>query len=138
MSATVVFPNFSATRERRPGPLFLCTLHASRVGPTWVHVAGDLDITSAPQLEQALRHMDWWRLVILDLRELSLLDASVVDVIVRASQRARRVQGRLMLIRMPGQFDRVLALADGAAALEFYDLDPLAPQTRVFATRADG
>jgi anti-anti-sigma factor len=98
-------------------------LHAGGAGPTWVHVAGGLDVSSAPRLAQALDHTDWAGLVILDLRDLSFLDASAVRVIVKASRHARRTRGRLMLIGPPSRFDRVLALADGASALEILNLD---------------
>jgi hypothetical protein len=58
MSPTVAFPDFSAHREHGVGQRFACMLQVGDVGPAWVHVAGDLDISSAPRLEQALRHTD--------------------------------------------------------------------------------
>jgi anti-anti-sigma factor len=67
----------------------------------WVRVAGRLDLASVPQLVRTLRHTQLnARLVVLDLRELQLMDSSGVHVIVNASIRARRLGGRLVLLRV--------------------------------------
>jgi anti-sigma B factor antagonist len=128
MSPTVVFPDFSAHREGGVAQAFVCTLQAGDVGPAWVHVAGDLDISSASRLERALRHTDTPpRLVVLDLRELTFLDCSGVEVIVNAAIRARRARRRLVVLRGPAEVDRVLALAGATDALEIVDLDAVGP-----------
>jgi anti-sigma B factor antagonist len=125
MSVTVAFPDFSASRECRVGEAFVCALQASDVAPAWVHVAGDLDIASAPRLAQALRHTDTpARLVVLDLRELTFMDSAGVHVIVAASICARRDGRRLMVIRGPSQVDRMLALSGAYEVLEMVDVDP--------------
>jgi hypothetical protein len=62
---------------------------------------GRLDLASVPQLVRTLRHTQLnARLVVLDLRELQLMDSSGVHVIVNASIRARRLGGRLVLLRV--------------------------------------
>ena len=137
MSLTVAFPDFSAGRERGVAQTFVCTLQAGDVGPSWVHVAGDLDIGSAPRLAQALRHTDALpRLVVLDLRELRSIDSCGVHVILEASTQARRAKRRLILIRGPGQVDRVLALHGAHDLLEIVDLDPPAPHARALGQLA--
>jgi anti-sigma B factor antagonist len=131
MSVSVAFPDFSADRRHPRGRVFACTLQASDIGPAWVHVAGDLDISSAPRLEQALLHTDRSpRLVILDLRQLSSVDSFGVDVIVDASIRARRAKRRLMLIRGTSQVDHMLALSGASDVLEIFDLDSSEPPDR--------
>jgi anti-anti-sigma factor len=68
----------------------------------WVRVAGRLDLAAVPQLVRVLRQTQLKaQLVVLDLRELVLMDRTVVHVIVNASIRARRVGGRLVLLRVP-------------------------------------
>jgi anti-anti-sigma factor len=67
----------------------------------WVRVTGRLDLAAVPQLVRTLRQTQLRaRLVVLDLRELQLLDSSGVHVIVNASIRARRLGGRLVLLRV--------------------------------------
>jgi anti-anti-sigma factor len=67
----------------------------------WVRVVGRLDLAAVPQLVRTLRQTQLnSRLVVLDLRELQLMDSSGVHVIVNASIRARRLGGRLVLLRL--------------------------------------
>lgn len=134
MSTTVAFPDFSARRQRRLGRAFACTLHVGEAGPAWVHVAGGLDVTSAPRLVQALRHTDTApRLIVLDLRKLTSIDDSGVDVIVGASIRARRANRRLVVIRGPLPVDRMLVRSGSLHALEIIDLDQAGPLARAIA-----
>jgi anti-anti-sigma factor len=72
------------------------------VEAAWVRVAGRLDLAAVPQLVRVLRQAQLKaRLVVLDLRELVLMDRTGVHVIVNASIRARRLGGRLVLLRVP-------------------------------------
>jgi anti-anti-sigma factor len=71
-------------------------------GAAWVRLAGRLDLAAVPQLVRTLRQAQLKaRLVVLDLRELVLMDRTGVHVIVNASIRARRLGGRLVLLRVP-------------------------------------
>jgi anti-anti-sigma factor len=91
----------------------------------WVQPVGELDIGTAPALEQALRGAELRaRLVMLDLRELTFLDSCGVHVIVYASIRARRAGRRLVLVRGCSQVERVLALTGASEVLESVDLAP--------------
>jgi anti-anti-sigma factor len=86
-----------------------------------MHVTRELDLCSAPTLAQALRHPDGWRVIVLDLRQLSFLDASGVHVILEAAARARAADCRLLLIRGPAQVDRILSRSGAADALDIVD-----------------
>jgi len=69
--------------------------------------------------------------VVLDLRQLTFMDPSSVQVIVDASVRAQRVKRRLILVRGPSQVDRVFTLTGAAKLLEIGDLDPVEPPAHV-------
>jgi anti-sigma B factor antagonist len=92
-----------------------------------VHLAGELDLCSAPRLQLALRQARRWLLVILDLRDLSFIDSSGVQVIVDASTRALAADRRLVITRGPAQVDRMLTLCGASGALRIVDLDPPTP-----------
>ena len=102
-----------------PRPLFACSPANVGAGAAWVHVAGDLDIETAPQLERTLRDAELQtRLVVLDLREVAFMDCSGVHAIVDASIRAREVGRRLLLLRGPPDVDRMFALTGNADEVE--------------------
>jgi anti-sigma B factor antagonist len=97
-----------------------------------VRVTGELDIATAPLLEQTLRRADLRaRLIVLDLRELTFMDLSGVHVIVQASIRAWRGDRRLLVVRGPSQVDRVFALAGVTDVVEIGDLDPCEPSVQL-------
>lgn len=65
-----------------------------------MHVAGELDLATAPQLERTLRETQQQaRLILLDLRELTFMDSAGVHTIVNASIAARQLGRRLVLLR---------------------------------------
>jgi anti-anti-sigma factor len=93
----------------------------------WVEVAGELDITTAPALEQTLHDAELRaRLVVLDLRKLSFTDSCGVRVISLANVRASRGGRRLVLVRGPSQMSLTFTLA-ASDVLEFVDLNPGEP-----------
>jgi anti-sigma B factor antagonist len=75
-------------------------------------VSGELDIASAPELEQALDQIrpDLTKLVIVDLRELEFMDSTGLSIIVRAHQRLSEYDCELTLIKGPPQVQRLLDL----------------------------
>jgi anti-anti-sigma factor len=118
--------------ERSDGlPRFRCETIQGGLGGSWVEVAGDLDLRSAPRLErEVLKASATARLVVLDLRDLHLIDCTGVHVVVRASGRLRREGRRLIVLRGPAQVDRVFALTATDGELEFLDVDAAAPAVR--------
>jgi anti-anti-sigma factor len=93
----------------------------------WVEVVGELDLVTAPALEQALRDAELRApLVVLDLRELTFTDSSGVRVIISASARADRARRWLVVVRGPAQVDRRLTLITSDVP-EIVDLDPGEP-----------
>jgi len=124
MSLAVAFPDFSANRNSACVPPFACTLRFGDLGPTWVHVSGDLNVRSAPRLAEALRLTRATpRLVVLDLRALRSIDLHGVHVIVVAGERARRAGPRLMVVRGRPAVDRMFARSGAAVLIDVVDLD---------------
>jgi anti-anti-sigma factor len=82
-------------------PALACSEGDDGADAAWVRIAGRLDLAAVPQLVRTLRQTQLnARLVVLDLRELQLMDSSGVHVIVNAGIRARRLGGRLVLLRL--------------------------------------
>lgn len=135
MSQTLAFPsNFEHVVARE----FVCIVDADGDGREWVRVVGELDIATAPWLEQTLLHVERRaRLVVLDLREVTFMDSSGVHVIADAAVRARRSNGRLMLVRGCSQVDRMLALSHAADLLEIAEPDTLQALGQLLPTLAE-
>ena len=109
-------------------PTFICSPADVGIGAAWVHVAGELDIATAPHLDRVLREAELrTRLVVLDLRDVQFMDCSGVHAIVNASVRAREVGRRLLLVRGPPVVDRVFALTGNADNVEVCAVDPGEP-----------
>lgn len=107
---------------------FACTLRDGGLNAAWVRVTGELDLATAPQLEQTLQQADLRApRIVLDLRQLTFMDSSGVHVIVEASRRARQAGHRLVLVRGPLPVDRVLKLTRASDVLEIVDLEPAEP-----------
>jgi anti-sigma B factor antagonist len=94
----------------------------------WVHVAGELDIATTPQLERTLHESQAQaRLVVLDLRELAFIDSSGVHAVVNASIRARQAGRLLIVLRGTPNVDRIFTLTACSNDVEIGDVDPVAP-----------
>jgi anti-anti-sigma factor len=92
-------------------------------GAAWVCVAGELNLVTAPRIEQTVRRASGRaRLVVVDLRGLTRVDAAGVGALVSATRAARREGRRLVLVRGLPQVDRLLALIGAAGAVETIDL----------------
>ena len=121
-SVSDVAPSRSAPRP------FVSRQSGGGLGAAWVYVAGELDVATAPQLEQTLREaQSEARLVVLDLRELTFVDSAGVHVIVDAGIRARRAGCRMIAVRAPSQVDAVFTLIGVTEDVEIFDLDPAQP-----------
>jgi anti-sigma B factor antagonist len=103
---------------------FTCTATHGGLDAAWVHVTGELDMATAPELERTLlesqRHAG---LIVLDLRELAFIDCAGVHTIVEASVRARRAGRRLILVRGRPDIYRVFRLTGSFADIDIGDPD---------------
>jgi anti-sigma B factor antagonist len=119
-----------AIRDRAdPPPAFACSWSWSHGGfaSAVARVSGDLDIATAPRLEQTLRAcLLQARRVVLDLHELAFIDSSGVHAIVTARVRARQDGRRLVLVRVPPHVHRVFTLTGNADHVEIGP-DPVEP-----------
>jgi anti-sigma B factor antagonist len=79
---------------------------------SYVQLRGELDLTTAPGLEQRLDRLrrDGHRQIILDLSGLEFLSAAGLTVLLRADQALRALGGRLVLTGPPRIVRRVFAI----------------------------
>ena len=126
MSIELALPASDDARADALPPPFTCSCTNGGLDAARVHVGGELDIATTPQLERTLDESRA-RLVVLDLRELAFIDSSGIHAIVRAGIRARQDGRRLVLVRVPSDVDRVLTLTGSSGQVEFGDVDPVAP-----------
>jgi anti-anti-sigma factor len=130
-------PDSTALRLSSLPPPFACTWGSEGVDGGWVHVAGDLDVAAAPRLMEALRDLEHEaRLIVLDIREITFLDAAGVHVIVDASIGARRDGRRLLLVGASVPVQRVFTLTETSDQVEVgaWD-DPQEPPVQAFLQR---
>ena len=82
-------------------------------------VSGELDIATAPELEQALEQIspEQCKLVVVDLRELEFMDSTGLSTLVRAHQRLSEQDCELTLVKGPPQVQRLLDLTGVADRL---------------------
>jgi anti-anti-sigma factor len=137
MSQPLILSPSTVHRTVGPRSAFSCTLRDSGLDAAWIRAAGELDIATAPQLEQTLRQAEASaRRVVLDLREVTFMDSCGVHVIVDASIRAGAAGNRLVLVRGPSQVDRLLVLSKAADVLEIVDLHPAQPPVQALVELA--
>jgi anti-anti-sigma factor len=126
MSLEMAVPSSDAAPADALPPPFSCSYTNGGVDSAWVHVGGELDIATTPQLEWTL-DASQARLVVLDLRKLAFIDSCGIHAIVRAGIRARQAGRRLVLVRVPANMDRLLTLTGSSDQVEIGDVDPVAP-----------
>jgi anti-sigma B factor antagonist len=126
MPDALVLPDSTAGRANVLPPAFVCSWRDGGLDAAWVHVAGELDVATTPQLERTLRQAQLQaRLVLLDLRGLASMDSSGLHAIAGASIRARQVARRLVVLRGLPDVERIFT--SGNIDVEIYDLDPGEP-----------
>jgi anti-sigma B factor antagonist len=126
MPDALVLPDSIAGRADVLPPAFVCSWRDGGLDAAWVHVAGELDIATTPQLERTLGQAQLQaQLVVLDLRALAFMDSTGVHAIAGASIRARQVARRLVVLRGPPDVDRIFTLSGRVDDLEIHDLDPV-------------
>lgn len=100
-------------------------------GHVRLSLRGELDISSAPQVEQALSRIEAARpgLIYLDLRELAFMDSTGLRTVVSADVRAREQGRRLAVVRGPDAVDRVFTVTRLDERLEIVDAPDAAAPT---------
>lgn len=96
-------------------------------GRTRLALRGELDISSAPVLEEALGRAEEAGppVLLIDLRGLEFMDSTGLRTVVSADQRARDEGRRLCIVRGPEPVDRVFSVTRLDERLELVD-DPAA------------
>ena len=126
MSRELAFPACGGARAGALPPPFACSCTSGGLDAARVYVGGELDIATTPQLERTL-DASQARLVVLDLRKLAFIDGCGIHAIIRAGIRARQAGRRLVLVRVPSNVDRMLALSGSSDKVEIGDVDPVVP-----------
>ena len=87
-----------------------------------VSVVGELDLTTAPELHQALTGLvdDGWRYLIVDLARLEFCDSSGLSVLVRVKNRLDEVGGEVTLAAPTPIVQRVLEVSGLAEVFGTY------------------
>ena len=90
-------------------------------------LVGELDISSAPQLEEELGKLESRApaVIVLDLRSLEFMDSTGLRTIVAADARAREQGRRLAIVRGPDAVHRVFSVTRLDERLDIID-DPAA------------
>ena len=88
-----------------------------------VALSGELDLATAPKLEDELRHVEARKpeLIVLDLQALSFMDSSGLRSVLSADARAREAGRRLVLVRGDERVQRVLKVTRLDERLEIVD-----------------
>lgn len=112
-----------------PAAMALLELTAEQAGRGTVRLAltGELDISSAAQLDQELAKLEASDppLIVLDLRKLEFMDSTGLRTVVTADARAREQGRRLAIVRGPDAVHRVFSVTRLDERLEIID-DPTA------------
>jgi anti-sigma B factor antagonist len=98
-------------------------IHSKRDGEEHrLVLAGELDIATVPELEQALAAIkDGVERVVVDLSGLRFMDSTGLRTILRANQRLEAEGEQLLLMRGPSAVQRVFETTGMAPRLRFYD-----------------
>ena len=95
----------------------------SEPGTLTIGLEGELDIATAPALEQLLREIerDRWPTVVLDLRNLSFIDSTGIRELLGANDRIGRLGGRMVLRHASRDVRRTLAAIGVDSILDLTD-----------------
>jgi anti-sigma B factor antagonist len=101
---------------------FVCRWKPDGFGSAWVHLSGELDLSTSPLFGQTVRDaLQNACAVSIDLQELAFIDCSALAVLLDASSIAQELGCRLILVRGSGQVDRVMALTGILERFEVID-----------------
>jgi anti-sigma B factor antagonist len=86
-------------------------------------LTGELDISSAPQVEEALARIEAGKppLILIDLRSLEFIDSTGLRTVLSADARARDHRRRLAVVRGPRPVDRIFSVTRLDERLEIVD-----------------
>ncbi len=116
---------------------FSCNWTDGGGGTAWVQPEGELDIVTAPHLDEALRAAQAAaERVVLDLRGVRFLDSSAVHPIIQASARAVLAEGRLTVIQGPPSVKRVFELTKVDEVVDIVDLPGAMPAVHALSRPA--
>ncbi|HEV7882610.1 MAG TPA: STAS domain-containing protein [Solirubrobacteraceae bacterium] len=99
-------------------------MSSARDGDTHlIRLAGELDLTSADDVEQELRRVELTdaHVISVDLRQLTFIDSMGVRVLFHAGMRSAQGTNRLVLVRGRQEVQRVFELCDLLRRLPFVD-----------------
>ena len=97
---------------------------SDRDGRAVVVIRGELDLATAPALEEAIQgRLDDGQDVVVDLRELEFMDSTGLRVLVAAHGRVEDTEQRFLIVRpLPGaSIERILAVAGVERVLDLID-----------------
>ena len=94
-----------------------------RDGLVHMALAGELDLSSVPKVQEELRRIEAGSpaTVVLDLSKLTFLDSTGLRCIVTADERARAEGRRIVIVRGPDAVQRVFAITRLEERLEIVD-----------------
>ena len=79
------------------------------IGKAGIKLAGEVDLATAPQLQDALANIRTESEVLLDLSDLTFMDSSGVSAIL-AFARSRNGAGALVMVDPPAEIERLFEL----------------------------
>jgi anti-sigma B factor antagonist len=96
---------------------------SERNGGAHVALTGELDIATAPKLEDEVRRLEaeGRKLIVIDLRGLEFMDSSGLRALLAADTRSRERGARLVLVRGDDRIQRVLRITRLDERLEIVD-----------------
>jgi anti-anti-sigma factor len=94
-----------------------------RNGAVHIRLAGELDISTAPKVEDELARVEPNRpdLIVLDLRNLAFMDSTGLRLLIAADTRARQQGRRLTIVKGPEAVQRVFRITRLEERLEIVD-----------------
>ena len=96
---------------------------SDRAGGAQIALTGELDIATAPRLEEEVQRLeaDGHELIVIDLRGLEFMDSSGLRALLAADTRARERGARLVIVRGHERIQRVLRITRLDERLEIVD-----------------
>ena len=92
-------------------------------GRTWIKPSGELDLSTADDLEKRIREIEVTGApeIVLDLRGITFMDSTGLRLVIAADDRARGDGRSLLLVKGPENVHRVFRVALLDRRLDFID-----------------